>query len=102
MIVEQHANLTKNTEAATKQFLDYVDTNPSTIIQYKSSNMILHIDSDASNLSEPQVCSRTGGHYNLIFLPDNPEKGPNLLPQVNGPIHMECRILKQMVVSTVV
>ena len=45
---EQQSSPTKNTEAAITHFLDYVDTNPSTVIQYKSSSMIIHIDSDAS------------------------------------------------------
>ena len=60
-LVEQQSNPTKNIEAAITHFLDFSATNPSAIIQYKSSDMILNIDSDASYLSEPQVCSRTGG-----------------------------------------
>ena len=45
---EQQSNPTENTEAAIAQFLDYAATNPSTIIQSKSSDMVLHIDSYAS------------------------------------------------------
>ena len=37
-------------EAEIIYFLDYEATNTSAIIQYKSSYMILHIDSDASYL----------------------------------------------------
>ena len=44
---EQQPNPTKNTESAIIHFLDYADTNSSVIIQYKSSDVILHIDSDA-------------------------------------------------------
>ena len=33
IITEQHSNLTKNTEAAITQFIDYSATNPSAIIQ---------------------------------------------------------------------
>ena len=47
-LAEQQSSPTKNTEAAITHFLDYVSTNPSVIIQYKASNTILHIDSDAS------------------------------------------------------
>ena len=61
--------------------------------------MILHIDSDASYLSEPQAHSRTVGHYYLSLLPTNPKKDPNLPPPENGPIHTECRILKHAVAS---
>ena len=80
-------------------FLDYAATNPSAIIQYKAIYMILHIYSDASYLSEPRACSRTGGHYYLSSLPTDPKKSPNLPPLANGPIHMECRILKHVVAS---
>ena len=62
-LAEQQSKPTNNTEAAIKKFLDYAATNPSVIIQYKSSDMILHIDSDKSYLSELRACSRTGGHY---------------------------------------
>ena len=45
---EQQSSPTKNTEAAITNFLDCSATNPSAIIQYKASDMTLHIDSDAS------------------------------------------------------
>ena len=47
-LAEQQWNPTKNTEASITQFLDYAATNPPAILQYKSSDMILRIDSDAS------------------------------------------------------
>ena len=78
---EQQSNPTKNTEDSITQFLDYAATNPSAIILYKSSDMILHIDSDASYLSEPQARSHTWGHYYLSSLPADPEKSPNPPPQ---------------------
>ena len=98
-ISERKSSTTKNTEAAITNFLDYAATNPSTIIQYKASDMILHIDSDASYLSELRSCSRTGGHYYLSTLPIDQKKSPNLPPSANGPIHMECIILKNVVAS---
>ena len=61
--------------------------------------MILHIYSDASYLSEPSPCSRTGGHYYLSSLPTDPKKYPNLPPPSNIPIHTEFRILKHVVAS---
>ena len=86
-------------EAAITHFLDYAATNPSAIIQYKASDIILHIDSDESYLSEPRARSRTGGHYYLSSLPTDPKKTPNLPPPANGPIHTEWRIFKHVVVS---
>ena len=71
----------------------------SAIIQYKNSDKILHIDNNASDLSESRAPRLTGGHYYLRSLPTNPGKAPNLRPPSNVPIHMECRILKHVVVS---
>ena len=64
-IWEQQSKPTKNNEAAMTQFIDYTETNPSATIQYKSSNMIICIDSDTSYLSEPRAHSRTG-EYNYL------------------------------------
>ena len=86
-LAEQQSIPTKNTEATITHLLEYTATNPSAVIQYKSSDMILHIDSDASYLSDPRACSRTGGHYYLNLLPTDPKKDPNLPPPENGPIH---------------
>ena len=91
---EKQSNPTKNTEAEITHFLEYVATNPSAIIQYKYSVIIIHINSDASYLSEPRAHRLTGGHYYLSSLPTDPEKSPNLPPPANGPIHTECKILK--------
>ena len=99
-LAEQHSNPTKNNEAAITQFLDYIGTNPPAIIKYKSIDMIIHIDSDASYSSEPRAHICTGGHYYLISLPTDPEKSTNLPPPENCLIHMECIILKHVVAST--
>ena len=88
-IAEQQSSPTKNNEAAITQFLDYVATNPSTIILYKYSDMILQIDSDVSYLSEPQALSLAGGDYYLRLLPAKPTNAPNLPPPSNVPIHTE-------------
>ena len=47
ILAEQQLSPTKNTEAAINHFLNYAYTNPSVNIQYKASDIILHIDSDA-------------------------------------------------------
>ena len=71
-LAEQQSNPTKNNEASITQFLYYAATNTSAIIQYRSSDMILQIDNDTSNLSEPRSHSRNGGHYCLRSLPYDP------------------------------
>ena len=62
-ILEQQANPTQNTEATITHFLEYTGTNPTAIIQYKASNMLLHIDSDESYICETWEHSHTEGHY---------------------------------------
>jgi hypothetical protein len=43
------------------KLLNYCNTHPETKIRYHSSDMILHIHSDASYLSEDEAKSRAGG-----------------------------------------
>ena len=86
-ISEKQSNPTNNTKSAITQFLEYAATNPPTIFQYKSRDMILHIDSDESYLSEPRACRRTGGNYCLSLIPVHPEKYPNLPSPANEQIH---------------
>jgi hypothetical protein len=38
---------------------------PGAEVRYHSSDMVLHVSSDASYLSEPEARSRTGGHFYL-------------------------------------
>jgi hypothetical protein len=57
--------VTEKTQAATNQLLDYWVTHPDASIRYHASDMILHIDSDASYLSVSNIRSRLGG---LFFL----------------------------------
>ena len=61
--------------------------------------MILHIDSDASYLSEPRTLRRTGGTYYLSSLPTDLKKSPTPPPPANVPIRTEFRILKHVVAS---
>jgi hypothetical protein len=45
------------------KLLNYCNTHPETKIRYHASDMILHIHSDASYLSEKEVKSRAGGFF---------------------------------------
>jgi hypothetical protein len=89
---------TANTMRAARQLLDYVATHPNATVQYHASDMILHVHSDASYLSESQARSRAGG---LFFLSDNPttdrpsEKPPNL----NGAVHITSKIMRHVLAS---
>jgi hypothetical protein len=46
-----------------KWLLDYTVTQPSTILMYKKSDMILPVHSDTSYLSKASARSQVGGHF---------------------------------------
>ena len=54
-IAVQQSKSTTKTYADTLWLLNYAATHPNTKIHYTASNMIIHIHSDASYLSEPQA-----------------------------------------------
>ena len=88
---------TKGTEAtmeAAVQLLNYAATHPDATIRYHKSDMILHIHSDASYLSEPQARSRVGGYYYL-----GGTEEPADITKPNGPIHVESRIMRNVMAS---
>lgn len=82
------------TEAKCQQLLDYLATNPNTVIRYYALDMILNIHSDASYLSEPKARSRAGGYFFLGSVPEN-----NRPIRLNGAIHIVASILKFVVAS---
>ena len=88
---------TRDTEEKARILLDYAETYPNTIIQYKASDMVLHVDSDAAYLTMPEERSCYAGHFYLSDCPSpNPIK-PN--PKINGPIHTECKEIRNVVSS---
>ena len=75
---------TKGTEATTRaaaQLLDYAATHPAAVLQFKASNMVLHVHSDASYLSKPDVRSRAGG---LFFLSTFPSAGAATISRLHS------------------
>ena len=90
-ILYQWANPTHITEAEITHLLDYTAITLNAIVQYKASDMILYIDSDASYLCEPWAHIRTGGEQHLRYLPSDPKKDSNIPPPSNGPIHTDCK-----------
>ena len=64
-IAEQQAKGTEKTYSDTLWLLNYADTHPNAKIRYTVIDMILHIHSYASYLSEPRSCSRAGSYYFL-------------------------------------
>ena len=79
--------------------MDYAATHPEAKVQYKKSDMILHVQSDASYLSAPRARSRAGGFFFLSSHPVDPSIAPTEVPTLNGPIHTVCKIMKNVVGS---
>ena len=72
-----------------QQLLDYLNTNPNSVIRFISSDMILNIHSDARYLSAGNVRSRAGGYF---FMGSLPREGEPI--HLNGNIAVTCAILK--------
>ena len=64
------------TDKAVSRLLDYMNIYTNNTILYSSSDMILHIDSNASYFSVPHTHSRAAGYYFL----SNASTSPNLPP----------------------
>jgi hypothetical protein len=91
----QTRGTTATMEAAT-QLLNYAATHPDAEVTFKKSDMVLHIHSDASYLSEAKARSTVGGYY---FLNGKDDPTGKVEPELNGNIHVECRILRVVVAS---
>jgi hypothetical protein len=61
-ISAEQSKATAHTAAKIVHLLNYCATHPNAVVRYHASDMILHIDSDASYLSLPEARSRAGGH----------------------------------------
>jgi hypothetical protein len=93
-IATQESAPTENTKKRVDQFLDYMWTHPDATIQYRASDMILNVHSDASYLSAPRACSRAGGYF---FLGSIPIDGDPI--KLNGAINITPTILKLVAAS---
>jgi hypothetical protein len=92
-LASAQTNGTKATVNACKRLLNYCATHPDAVVRFQASDMCLHIDSDASYLSEPEARSGVGG---IFYLSTSPS--PNLIPgepdpPLNGPFHAVSNIL---------
>ena len=61
--------------------LDYAETYPNVIIQYKTSNMVLHVDLDAAYLTMTEARNFYAGHFYLSNWPSPSLIKPNLNTQ---------------------
>jgi hypothetical protein len=91
-IATEKTKATEKTQAATNQMLDYLATHLEAAIRYHTSNMILHIHSDASYISVSNARSRLGG---LFFLGNTSPEQDTL----NGSILNVASVIKNVVAS---
>jgi hypothetical protein len=75
------------------KLLNYCNTHPETKIRYHESDMILHIHSDASYLSENESKSRAGGFFYMGSTAQNDKK------LTNGAILIISKVLKHVMSS---
>jgi hypothetical protein len=90
------------TAQAITQLLNYCATHPDAVVRYHASDMVLHVHSDASYLSEAHACSRAGGYFFLSDRPTNPLATPLptcIPPPLNGPVHTPCTIMRVVLSS---
>ena len=74
---------TRDTEENARMLLDYSATYLNSILRYKDSNMVLHVDSDTTYITITEERSCYAGHF---YLSDWPSPIPiKTNPERNGP-----------------
>ena len=68
-LVAIQTEITVGTTKYITNLLNYCALNPDVVTEYRRSDIILHLYSDASYLSEPEAHSRAGGYFFLGPLP---------------------------------
>ena len=101
-IATEQTQATESTMRKITQLLNYCATHPEAVVRFHASDMVLWVDSDGSYLSVPKGRSRAGGHHYLSNWPKEPDKppGPDDPPVPhNGPIHVLCQIMREVLSS---
>ena len=80
-------------------FLNYAASHPDTKICFSSSDMILHIARDGSNLSETKSRSCVGGVFYLSSKSPQHNQAPECNHPFNAPFHMAANILNMITIS---
>ena len=88
-IAAHNSKAPDNTYNEVLWLLNYTASHPDATIRYTASDMVLHVHSGASYLSEPKFHSRAGGHYFLRDRSPQPNHPPQNLPIDQWP-HLHC------------
>ena len=98
-LATQQATPTVATLTAITHLLNYCATHPEATLRFTASDMVLHVESDASYLSETRGRSRAAGIHFLSCKPVSPPSLTTSIPPLNGAIYVHCQILKEVVSS---
>jgi len=101
-ISTNQASPTQATKDNVNQLLDYAATHPDAALRFYASDMVLHIHSDTSYLSESKAHSRAGGHHYLSSMSAHPKQQPtDADPSVpnNGAVFTLSVIMKAILTS---
>jgi hypothetical protein len=90
VLASEQSNANEVTADKVIKLLNYCNTHPGTQTRYHASDMILHIHSDASYISENEAKIRAGG----LFYMGNTTKNNNKL--TNGAILIVSKVLKHV------
>jgi hypothetical protein len=93
VLASEQSNATEVTAEKVIKLLNYCNTHPETKIHYHASDMILHIHSDTSYLSENEAKSRAGGFF---YMGSNIKTDKKL---TNGAILIISKVLKHVMSS---
>ena len=93
-IATQQSTGTIEISQSITKLLNFCATYPNASPIFRTSDIVLHIDSDTSYLSLSKARSRVGGYYYLSDLSSDLEKEPTSGSKPNGPIFTVCHILR--------
>jgi hypothetical protein len=93
VLASEQSNATEVPADKVIKLLNYCNTHPETKIRYHASDMILHIHSDPSYLSENEAKSRAGGFFYMGNTTKNDKK------LTNGAILIFSKVLKHVMSS---
>jgi hypothetical protein len=93
VLASKQSNATEVTADKVIKLLNYCNTHPETKMRYHASDMILHIHSDASYLSENEAKSRAGGFF---YMGSNTTTDKKV---TNGASLIISKVLKQVMSS---
>jgi hypothetical protein len=94
-LASEQTKATELTMRRVTHLLNYCATHPDAKVRFKRSDMVLHVESDASYLCLPKSKSRVAGYF---YMGEQP-KPNNEQPPMNGAVLVVCNILRVVVSS---